>query len=201
MSSQVHKDVISAEEVQRLLSYMFESGPEVDDREKAYSKEPDLDSTKWLKELIHDICNRISVSKNFKHCVFWKFKDTFLGLHTDTALSGKNIVIPLEAENEHTFVFKNKWPGPAVKFYNAEDSFSSNKINLVSDYNKFGTFDSDLHSKYLSHVDKSLLDGLTIDVFWEWKVGDILVFDSKQVHCSASVTNQKSALLIWTRDV
>lgn len=201
MSSRIHKDVLSAEEVRVLLSYMFEASPEVDDREKAYSKAPNLESTEWLKKLIFDICDRIDVSKNFKHCVFWKFKDTFLGLHTDTALEGKNIVIPLDAKNEYTFVFKNKWPGPAVKFYNAEDSFSSADINLVSDYNELSTFDTDLHSKYLSHVDKSLLNGLTIDVFWEWKVGDILVFDSKQVHCSASVANQKSALLIWTKDV
>ena len=52
-------------------------------------------------------------------------------------------------------------------------------------------FDKELHQKYLNHEKIENLNGLEIELIYEWEVGSILIFDRTNLHCSSSVIKGK----------
>ena len=52
-------------------------------------------------------------------------------------------------------------------------------------------FDRDLHKKYLNHEKIENLNGLEIELIYEWEVGSMLIFDRTNLHCSSSVIEGK----------
>mgnify|MGYP001200084697 CR=1 FL=1 len=98
--------------------------------------------------------------------------------------------------------------GPA-KFYNG-DNISTRKVyynKSVNNY-KYVSFKSkqsiceNIYKKHLTHCKKSWLNNLSIDTLLDWKIGNILCFDSLQLHCSSNFLLQnitrKIALSIFT---
>ena len=52
-------------------------------------------------------------------------------------------------------------------------------------------FDEEIHKKYLAHEDINNLKGLEVDVVYNWKPGDLLIFDRTRLHCSSSNLPEK----------
>jgi hypothetical protein len=94
-----------------------------------------------------------------------------------------------------TIIFKNR-------FYGCSTTFSIDPKELAAKgYNKrssehlklYGNndFDRDIHIKYLSHEDENNLKGLEVEMVFKWKLGDLLVFDRTNLHCSSKNINHK----------
>ena len=52
-------------------------------------------------------------------------------------------------------------------------------------------FDIKNHKKYLKHENIKNLKGLEIEKIYKWKLGEILIFDRSQLHCSSSNLKNK----------
>tara|TARA_B100002051_G_C16499714_1_gene517232 strand:- start:28 stop:726 length:699 start_codon:yes stop_codon:yes gene_type:complete len=134
------------------------------------------------------------------------FQESFLpvSLHVDTGFDFNKIIfkqtlMPLSEEGE-TIIFKNRFYGCSTTFsisptelaakgYNKR---SSEHINLYNGE----TFDKKIHDKYLKHEEIGNLKGLKVELIYKWKLGDILVFDRTNLHCSSS--NLKNRKLGFT---
>ena len=134
------------------------------------------------------------------------FQESFLpvSLHVDTGFDFNKIIfkqtlVPLSEEGE-TIIFKNR-------FYGCSTTFSINPTELAAKgYNKRSsehinlyngeTCDKKIHDKYLKHEEIGNLKGLKVELIYKWKLGDILVFDRTNLHCSSS--NLKNRKLGFT---
>ena len=134
------------------------------------------------------------------------FQESFLpvSLHVDTGFDFNKIIfkqtlMPLSEEGE-TIIFKNR-------FYGCSTTFSINPTELAAKgYNKRSsehinlyngeTFDKKIHDKYLKHEEIGNLKGLKVELIYKWKLGDILIFDRTNLHCSSS--NLKNRKLGFT---
>ena len=134
------------------------------------------------------------------------FQESFLpvSLHVDTGFDFNKIIfkqtlVPLSEEGE-TIIFKNR-------FYGCSTTFSINPTELAAKgYNKRSSehinlyngenFDKKIHDKYLKHEEIGNLKGLKVELIYKWKLGDILVFDRTNLHCSSS--NLKNRKLGFT---
>ena len=67
----------------------------------------------------------------------------------------------------------------------------------VTGYDPNSKFSTDVHEKYLSHVDIEDLHGLSIDKIFEWDKGDIMHFDGSQIHSASGVHNQKTFMSVF----
>ncbi len=120
-------------------------------------------------------------------------------LHVDTGFDFNKIIykqtlLPLSNEGE-TIIFKNR-------FYGCSTTFSIDPKELsAAGYNKRSSEHLDLYSKkdfdkktyhqYLSHEDINNLKGLEVELIFKWKLGDLLIFDRSNLHCSSKNINQK----------
>lgn len=57
--------------------------------------------------------------------------------------------------------------------------------DFVHFYNEDREFDRDLYQRYLGHLDYSNLRGLTLDRVLETKIGQLVMWDAGQLHCSS----------------
>ena len=49
-----------------------------------------------------------------------------------------------------------------------------------------------IHKEYLAHEDIDNLKGMEVEMIYKWNIGDILVFDRSNLHCSSSnIINKK----------
>ena len=58
-------------------------------------------------------------------------------------------------------------------------------------YVELNNFDKEIHANYLTHEDINNLKGLEVEMIFKWKLGDLLVFDRSNLHCSSSNINSK----------
>ncbi|MDB9796124.1 hypothetical protein OAB44_01855 [Pelagibacteraceae bacterium] len=132
---------------------------------------------------------------------FGLFQESYkpVGLHVDTGFDFKKILfkqflLPLSSGGE-TVVFKNR-------FYGCSTTFSIDPKELkAKGYNKRSSkhleifrgedFDKKKHKKYLRHENIKNLKGLEIEMVYKWKLGEILIFDRSQLHCSSSNLKNK----------
>ena len=140
---------------------------------------------------------------------FGLFQESYkpVGLHADTGFDFEKIIfkqflLPLSGKGE-TVVFKNR-------FYGCSTTFSIDPTELkAKGYNKRSSkhlkifkgknFDKEKHKKYLRHENIKNLKGLEIDMVYKWKVGDILIWDRTQLHCSSSnLKNKKIGFTVLT---
>jgi hypothetical protein len=130
-----------------------------------------------------------------------------VGLHVDTGFNIKKIIfkqflLPLSSKGE-TVVFKNR-------FYGCSTTFSIDPLELkAKGYNKRSSehlkiytgknFNEEKHKKYLKHENIKNLKGLEIEMIYKWKIGEILVWDRTQLHCSSSnLKNKKIGFTVLT---
>ena len=110
--------------------------------------------------------------------------------------------MPLSSGGE-TIIFKNR-------FYGCSTTFSIDPRELkAKGYNKRSSkhlkifignnFDKDKHKKYLRHENIKNLKGLEIEMIYKWKIGEILVWDRTQLHCSScNLKNKKIGFTVLT---
>ncbi len=126
-----------------------------------------------------------------------------IGLHIDGGFNFEDLIykqtlIPLSSVGS-TVIFKNR-------YYGKSTSFTLDKKELEMKNLKYGQnlrssdhlnmfekkpFDRDLHKKYLNHEKIENLNGLEIELIYEWEVGSMLIFDRTNLHCSSSVIEGK----------
>ena len=130
-----------------------------------------------------------------------------VNLHVDTSFNFKKILfkqflLPLSSKGE-TVIFKNR-------FYGCPTTFSIDSKELkAKGYNKRSSehlkifksknFDKKKHKKYLKHENIENLKGLEIEMVYKWKIGEILIWDRTQLHCSSSnLKNKKIGFTVLT---
>ena len=135
-----------------------------------------------------------------------------IGLHVDAGFNLDEIIfkqtlIPLTSKGS-TVVFKNKFYGNSTNFTIDENELkitdlkygqnirSSEHLNLY----KKKPFNKENHQKYLKHEKIENLEGLEIDMVYEWEMGSMLIFDRTRLHCSSSlIDGKKIGLTTFTK--
>ena len=165
-----------------------------------FNKELQIKYTQKLKEVIGDYEMDNPDTREGKKSL-GLFQESYMPvtLHVDTGFDFEKIIfkqtlLPLSDIGE-TIIFKNR-------FYGCSTTFSIDPKELAAKgYNKrssehlklYGNndFDKDTHIKYLSHEDENNLKGLEVEMVFKWKLGDLLVFDRTNLHCSSKNINHK----------
>ena len=120
-------------------------------------------------------------------------------LHVDTGFDFKKIIykqtlLPLSDKGE-TVIFKNRFYGCSTTFSIDPKELSAAGYNKRSSehLNLYGNnyFDKKIHEKYLTHEDIDNLKGLEVELIFKWKLGDLLIFDRTNLHCSSKNINKK----------
>ncbi len=156
------------------------------------------------------------ISDDGKEC-FGLFQESYnpLKLHVDAGfnlndLIYKQTLVPLSKYGQ-TVIFKNRFYGYSTNFTrneaelteNNENEFKKGK-NVRSDKHleMFGdkSFDEKNYKKYLIHEDIDNLRGLELEFIYEWNLGDLLIFDRTNLHCSSSnIKDKKIGLTTFTK--
>jgi len=165
-----------------------------------FHKELQNNYIKKLKEIIADFEMDNPDTKNGSKSL-GLFQESYkpVTLHVDTGFDFDKIIykqtlLPLSDTGE-TIIFKNR-------FYGCSTTFSIDPKELAAKgYNKRSTehlnlygnndFDKDIFMKYLSHENLKNLKGLEIEMIFKWKLGDLLIFDRSNLHCSSQNINIK----------
>ena len=179
-----------------------------------YNKDLDKLYIKKLGEIIGDF-KMDNLKSDSGEDFFGLFQESFapLKLHVDSgfdlnSILYKQALIPLS--DGETVIFKNKWYELSTNFtidkkeldnanitqIKGRNKRSSNHINL---YDKTD-FDMNLYKKYLRHENIDNLKGLKILMVYKWKIGDILIWDRTNLHCSScNIDNKKLSLTTFTK--
>ena len=129
------------------------------------------------------------------------FQESYMpvSLHVDTGFDFEKIIfkqtlLPLSNEGE-TLIFKNRFYGCSTTFSIDPKELAAKGYNKRSSehLNLYGNneFDKNIHTKYLNHEDLRNLRGLEVEMIFKWKLGDLLVFDRSNLHCSSHNINNK----------
>ena len=135
------------------------------------------------------------------HKSFGLFQESYnpVNLHVDTGFNFKKIIfkqflLPLSSRGE-TVIFKNRFYGCSTTFSIDPKELKAKGYNKRSSQHlkifKGKNFDKKKHKKYLKHENIRNLKGLEIDMVYKWKIGEILVFNRSQLHCSSSNLKNK----------
>ena len=197
------------EEIELLQKLYYELPIEIDNKRQKiikkkwpidFNKELQIKYTQKLKEVIGDYEMDNPDTREGKKSL-GLFQESYMPvtLHVDTGFDFEKIIfkqtlLPLSDIGE-TIIFKNR-------FYGCSTTFSIDPKELAAKgYNKrssehlklYGNndFDKDIHIKYLSHEDENNLKGLEVEMVFKWKLGDLLVFDRTNLHCSSKNINHK----------
>ena len=115
-------------------------------------------------------------------------------LHVDTGFNFEKVIfrqtlLPL-SNNGETVIFKNRFYGCSTTFSIDPEELSAKGYNKRSSehLNMYGnkTFDKKIHQEFLSHENIDNLKGLEVSLIYKWKLGDLLIFDRTNLHCSSS---------------
>ena len=200
---------LNKEEIRLLQKLYYELPIEIDNKRQKiikkkwpidFNKELQIKYTQKLKEVIGDYEMDNPDTREGKKSL-GLFQESYMPvtLHVDTGFDFEKIIfkqtlLPLSDIGE-TIIFKNR-------FYGCSTTFSIDPKELAAKgYNKrssehlklYGNnnFDRDIHTKYLSHEDENNLKGLEVEMVFKWKLGDLLVFDRTNLHCSSKNINHK----------
>jgi hypothetical protein len=69
----------------------------------------------------------------------------------------------------------------------------------VTGYDENAKFPTDIHEKYLAHVNIEDLHGLFVDKIVDWSVGTAFAFHGAQVHSASSAHNTKTFMTVFLR--
>ena len=167
-----------------------------------------------LKEVLGDF-TMDNLKSDSGEDFFGLFQESFapLKLHVDSGFDlgttiYKQTLVPLSAGE--TIIFENRWYNQSTNFtidkeeldldkslnQRGRNKRSSEHINMYNkkDFNKIE------HEKYLAHENINNLKGLKILMVYKWKIGDILIFDRTNLHCSScNIIDKKLGLTTFTK--
>ena len=122
-----------------------------------------------------------------------------VNLHVDTGFDFKKIIfkqtlIPLSEVGE-TIIFKNRFYGCSTTFSIDPEELSAKGYNKRSSEHlklfEKKDFDREIYNAYLTHENINNLRGLEVELIFKWQLGDLLVFDRTNLHCSSKNINKK----------
>ena len=165
-----------------------------------FQKELQNNYIKKLKENIADFEMDNPDTKNGSKSL-GLFQESYkpVTLHVDTGFDFDKIIykqtlLPLSDSGE-TIIFKNRFYGCSTTFSVDPKELAAKGYNKRSSehLNLYGNndFDKDIFMKYLSHENLKNLKGLEIEMIFKWKLGDLLIFDRSNLHCSSQNINIK----------
>ncbi len=180
---------------------------------KDYNKELESLFNKKLTNEIGDFkMDNLKDEKNKD--ILGLFQESYnpIGLHVDAGFNLNEIIfkqtlIPLTPRGS-TVIFKNKFYGNSTNF-----TIDDNELkikDLKYGQNKRSSehlqlfekkaFNKEDHKKYLEHEKIENLEGLEIDIVYEWELGSMLIFDRTRLHCSSSlIDGKKIGLTTFTK--
>ena len=138
------------------------------------------------------------------------FHESFspLPIHVDSGfrendLIYKQILTPLSSFGE-TIVYKKKWYGKSTLFtidkkeLKFEPGYGQN--DRSDEHIGMQEFDKEVHKKYLRHLDINNLKGMEINFIYEWKLGESMIMDRSNIHCSSSnIKDKKLGITTFTK--
>jgi len=224
-SPKVIKNFISSTEVEQFLKLYKELPVTVNNIKQkvvkkrwveGYGKELENLFITKLKSQIGEFKMDNLITEDGKEC-FGLFQESInpLKLHVDAGfnlndLIYKQTLIPLSEYGE-TVIFKNRFYGVSTNFTkndkelleNNAESFKKGKNVRSNEHLKMFTdksFNKNDHNKYLKHEDIDNLKGLEIEFVYNWNLGDLLIFDRTNLHCSSSnIKDKKIGLTTFTK--
>ena len=156
------------------------------------------------------------ITDDGKEC-FGLFQESInpLKLHVDAGFNLNDLIykqslVPLSDYGE-TVIFRNRFYGVSTSFTkndkelleNNMENFKKGKNVRSNEHLKMfidKSFDKNDHDKYLKHEDIDNLRGLEIEYVYNWNLGDLLIFDRTNLHCSSSnIKNKKIGLTTFTK--
>jgi len=203
------KDFINSNEIENFIKLYKELPIEINNQrqkiiKKKWSKKffPDLQMIykKKLKSIIGDFEMDNPTTKDGEESL-GLFQESFLPvtLHVDTGFEFdkviyKQMLMPL-SDNGETIIFKNRFYGCSTTFSINEKELSAKGYNKRSSehielYDK-KPFNKSIHKKYLKHEEIENLKGLEVEMIYKWQLGEILIFDRTNLHCSSSNLSEK----------
>ena len=126
----------------------------------------------------------------------------------------KAFVIPLLVEGATCdkakfFVFDQSYYGGPAKFVNGEDVTGKpvHYNTFLTDYTDVQDQAScglnDFELQYLTHLKSKWLESLSVNKYFDWRIGSIISFDSLNLHCSSDFNKagitRKIGLSIFTK--
>jgi len=218
----VIRNLFSKDEINKFLN-LYEQLPTT-----VHNKKQNVIKKRWLKNysseleslFYNKVKNEIGEFKmdNLKDenndDILGLFQESYnpIGLHVDAGFNLDEIIfkqtlIPLTSKGS-TVIFKNKFYGNSTNFTIDENELkvtdlkygqnirSSEHLNLY----KKKPFNKENHQKYLKHEKIENLEGLEIDIVYEWEMGSMLIFDRTRLHCSSSlIDGKKIGLTTFTK--
>ena len=121
-------------------------------------------------------------------------------LHVDTGFDFEKLIYKQTllalSDTGETIIFKNRFYGCSTTFSIDPEELSAKGYNKRSSEHLklYGNneFNKEMHKKYLGHEDINNLKGLEVEMVFNWKLGDLLVFDRSSLHCSSNnIKNKK----------
>ena len=174
-----------------------------------YNKELDKIYLNKLKDVLGDFKMDTLKNENGED-LYGLFHESFspLPLHVDSgfdedAIIYKQIVTPLSDFGD-TVVFQNKWYGRSTSFTIDKEELKfkpkPEQNDRSSKHLGEEEFDKKIHQNYLKHIDINNLKGLKVEMIYEWKIGESMIMDRSQIHCSSSrINNKKIGLTTFTK--
>ena len=137
--------------------------------------------------------------------IYGLFQESYnpIGLHVDAGFNPKDHIyrqclVPLTPVGS-TVIFKNRFYGNSTNFTTDKEELERKNLNYGQNTRSsehlqmYGgrTFDKEIHKKFLNHEDINNLKGLKVEMIYKWKLGDLLIFDRTNLHCSSSNLKKK----------
>ena len=216
------KNLFNKNELERFLK-LYQDLPTT-----VHNKKQNVIKKRWLKnyssELESLFCKKVkneigefkmdNLKDENNDDILGLFQESYnpIGLHVDAGFNLDEIIfkqtlIPLTSKGS-TVIFKNKFYGNSTNFTIDENELkitdlkygqnirSSEHLNLY----KKKPFNKENHQKYLKHEKIENLEGLEIDMVYEWEMGSMLIFDRTRLHCSSSlIDGKKIGLTTFTK--
>ncbi len=171
---------------------------------------------KRLNSIIGDFKMDNLISEDKKEC-FGLFQESYnpIKLHVDAGFNFKDLIykqtlLPLSSYGE-TVIFKNRFYGISTSFTKDEkELLENNPENYKKGKNERSdqhlkifsgkSFDKNNYERFLKHEEIENLKGLEIEYVYEWKLGDLFIFDRTHLHCSScNIKDKKIGLATFTK--
>ena len=175
---------------------------------KNFYKDLQQKYNKKLKSIIGDFkMDNPKTKENLESLGLFQESYMPVTLHVDTGFDFKKKIfkqtlLPL-SNNGGTVIFKNRFYGCSTTFSIDLKELSAKGYNKRSSehLNLYGSksFDKKIHEEHLSHEHIDNLKGLDVDLIYQWKLGDLLIFDRTSLHCATNnIKNKKLGLTTST---
>ena len=210
MPPKLHRNALTTDDINWILNKETELKKDYAIQKQANVKNVNVDNELWdfiLTKVDLELANKTGGN-------YFKTKTPFV-VHTDTPhkkdiVPFRNVLIPLTigAGNCYTVFLKQRHYGVGAHFLKSDryKDFTPDKNIKITNYKHLEyytdkDFDKDIYEQFLTHMPYDNLHGLSFETAIKWQVGDIMIFDATQLHCSNNFTDQteeKHALSLFT---